>query len=41
MKAVSTTSASYLAKTKRVVVSLTPPEDEVAKERKQASGGAE
>jgi integrase len=32
---VSTTSRSYIAKTKRVVVSLTPPSDEVSKAREQ------
>ncbi len=33
---VSTTSRSYIAKTKRVVVSLSPSTDEVSKEREQA-----
>ncbi len=37
---VSTTSRSYIAKTKRVVVSLTPPDDEVSKAREAAKGDA-
>lgn len=36
---VGTTSRSYLAKTKRVVVSLTPPADEVEAARRRAEGG--
>ena len=36
---VSTTSRSYIAKTKRVVVSIPPPYDEVSKTREQMNGG--
>jgi integrase len=36
---VSTTSRSYLAKTKRVIVSIAPPSDEVSEARATAKGG--